>query len=175
MMSFDPRDELWNAAYNTYYDAFYEEIAAEKLINKWQMADEISKVIVAITASGSAMSGWALWNEPQFKYIWAIIAGIGAILALLHSTLGVSGRLKNWGDVKRWFATLRIDLETFRYRMSVNPDFAIDEFQKDFIEHRRRYNEGIQTKTNDILWSIKLEEKTQAELNKRVTALNNVQ
>jgi hypothetical protein len=59
--------------------------------------------------------------------------------------------------------------------MSVNPDFTIDEFQKDFIEHRRRYNEGIQSKTNDILWSNKLEEKTQAELNKRVAAINNVQ
>jgi hypothetical protein len=54
-MDFDPRDELWNAAFNTYYDAYYEEIAADKMISRWQILDELTKVLVALTASGSAM------------------------------------------------------------------------------------------------------------------------
>ncbi len=167
-MTFDPRDELWNAAFNTYYDAYYEEIAADKMINRWQILDEITKVLVAFTASGSAISGWALWSNQNFKYIWLILAGAGAVLALTHSTLGVSGRLKDWGEIKRWFATIRIDLETFRYRMTVDPEFPVDNFTKEFIDYRRRYGEGIQRLKNDIFRSNRLEKKAQSELNERL-------
>lgn len=167
-MTFDPRDELWNAAFNTYYDAYYEEMAADKMINRWQILDEITKVLVALTASGSAISGWALWSNQNFKYVWLIFAGAGAVLALIHSTLGVPGRLKDWGEIKRWFAMIRIDLETFKYRMTVDPEFSINNFTEEFVDYRKRYSEGIQRLKNDIFRSNRLEKKTQGELNERI-------
>jgi hypothetical protein len=167
-MDFDPRDELWNAAFNTYYDAYYEEIAADKMISRWQILDELTKVLVALTASGSAISGWALWSDVNFKYIWIVMAGTGALLALIHSTLGVPGRLKDWGEIKRWFAIIRIDLETFRYQMTVDPEFSVDNFSKNFIDYRRRYGEGVQRLKNDILRTNRLERKSQTDLNERI-------
>ena len=167
-MCFDPRDEIWNGTFNTYYDSFYEEIMADKIISRWQLLDEFSKVLVALTASGSALSGWALWSDPNFKHIWLLLAGFGAIFAILHSTLGVPGRLKDWGEVKRWFAMLRIELETFRYQMKFDPEFSVDNFKTEFINFRKKYCEGIQRIKNDIFWTKGLENKSQNELNDRI-------
>lgn len=167
-MSFDPRDEIWNGAFEVYYDSYYEEIMADKIINRWQILDEFSKILVALTASGSALSGWALWSDPNFKIVWLLLAGLGAVFAILHSTLAVPGRLKDWGEIKRHFAALRIELETFRYQMKFDPEFPIDEFKRSFISHRKKYSEGIQRVKNDILWTKSLEFKSQAELNDRI-------
>jgi len=45
-------------------------------MNFWSRFDTVSTVLVAITASGSTIAGWALWNEPAGKFTWGIISGI---------------------------------------------------------------------------------------------------
>lgn len=132
-MTLDPRDKLWEATYKTYYDCFKMEIASEKLIDRWQIFDELTKILVALTASGSAVAGWTMWNNPQLKVVWIVIAGIGAVLSVLHSTLDVQNRLKHWGEVKQLFATLGTDLKTFMFQMTFKPDFSVEEFTEKFI------------------------------------------
>lgn len=68
-MVFDPRDKLWEATYKTYFESFNMEIAAQNLIDRWQIVDELTKVLVALTASGSAVAGWTMWNNPNLKII----------------------------------------------------------------------------------------------------------
>jgi hypothetical protein len=167
-MSYDARDELWGAAFDTYYDAYYEELLADRIISYWQLLDEATKILVALTASGSAVSGWTLWNDPNLKYIWAILAASGAFVALVHASMGVPHRLKDWMDIKRLFAVLRIDIETFRYRISVNPDFVIDVYTAEFIEYRKRYGDGVQQLKNDFLLTRCVAKSVQRELNVRL-------
>ena len=133
-MAFDPRDELWNATYDTLYFTYYNEILCDTLVRRWQITDDLTKVLVALTASGSAISGWALWSDQRFQFLWVGIAGFAALLSIVHSALGVPSRLKDWGDSKRRFASLRIELETFQYRMRVNPEFSTEEFMKELVE-----------------------------------------
>ena len=92
------RDQLWRVSFETFYRVYYAESLTNSLINSWQRWDEVAKFVIAITATTSAVSGWALWNLPQFKIVWSIIAGLGAIFAILHTNLKVSDRLKdfNW-------------------------------------------------------------------------------
>lgn len=167
-MVFDPRDKLWEATYKTYFESFNMEIAAQNLIDRWQIVDELTKVLVALTASGSAVSGWTMWNNPKLKIIWLIVAGFGAVLAILHSALSVPSRLKHWGEVKQLLAVLRIDLETFMYQMTIYPEFSVDEFTREFTIYRKRYAEGIQKQMNDILWTRRLERKSLDTLNQRL-------
>jgi hypothetical protein len=87
--------ELWKAVFDTYYDAFYNEVLADKLVNRWQVVDDTSKILVAVTASGSALSSWALWNQPGYRFVWTGLAGFSAILGIIHTSLGVSHRLKD--------------------------------------------------------------------------------
>jgi len=93
-MATDARDELWTATFDTYYDAYYEELLAAALVRRWQRVDAFTKVLVALTASGSAVAGWTLWSQPGFKTSWTFIAGIAALLSILHSTLNVADRVK---------------------------------------------------------------------------------
>jgi hypothetical protein len=109
-MAFDPRDELWEVTFETYYDAYYNEQLADYLINRWQRVDESTKVLSALTASGTAMSGWALWSQPSFHLLWALLAGVAALLTITHAALAVPGRLKDQAELKRRFASLRTDV-----------------------------------------------------------------
>ena len=167
-MGSDPRDDLWMAAFETFYDSYYEEILADSLVSRWQWLDEAAKVLVALTATGSAVTGWALWNAAQFKTIWSIAAGFAAILAILHPTLRVPSRLTDWGEAKLYFAALRIDLETFRYRMQFDAEFPVASFSAEFLTYRKRYGEGMQRLKNDILKTKRLQTRAQDELNQRI-------
>lgn len=159
--------ELWKAVFETYYDAFYNEVLADKLVNRWQIVDDVSKMLVAVTASGSAISGWALWNQPGYRLIWTGLAGFSAILGITHSSLGVANRLKDWGEIKRSFAMLRIELETLQYRMKFDFKATNREFERQFIKHRRQYLGAVQRIKNDVLLRQGLKVKAQKDVDRR--------
>lgn len=64
------REELKKAIWETFYKAMYYEILFDEISKRWQAFDFITRLLVALTASGSAIAGWALWNNDDFKYIW---------------------------------------------------------------------------------------------------------
>ena len=164
----DPRDEIWNSTFDTYYESFYGEVVANRLARRWQLIDQITKVLVAITASGSAVAGWTLWSEEGFKILWVTIAGVAALLAIIHSAMSVADRLNDAGDVNRSFATLRIELETFRSRMRIDPEFPIEDFTQELVEFRRRYGECVQRIKDDILRTKRLRQKAQDDVDERL-------
>jgi hypothetical protein len=166
----DPRDELWRASFESFYDSTYGEAMAKNLIDRWQKVDEITRALVAITASTSAVSGWALWSKPEFHGGRLVISGIAALLAILHASLGVPGRIKDHAEDKRRFLSLRSDLETFRYEMRINPNFDVNEFSKRFLEFRKRYSDAAQAVKNDIAATRPLAKATQGEVNQRLAS-----
>jgi len=167
-MAVDPRDQIWNVTFETFYDVYFEEMMSDALIERWQWLDEGTKVVVALTATGSAVAGWALWNDPNYKWIWTVFASVSAILSIIHSALGVPGRLKGHGDNRRIFAALRIDLETFRQRMQINSEFPVDEFTSEFTKFRQRFGSAIQSVRDDILITKCLRVNTQDQLDERL-------
>ena len=48
------RDELWKATWETLYDASYYEVLFSEVLKRWQAFDFITRLLVAVTASGSA-------------------------------------------------------------------------------------------------------------------------
>jgi hypothetical protein len=160
----DQRDTLWDISFDTYYDSYHEELLANKLLYRWQLFDQICKVITAVTASGSAIAGWALWSRPGWEYVWLTVAGAGALFSILHAALGVSSYLKEWTDVKIVFLRLRTDLETFRIRMRLDPKFTIDDYTKEYEQYRKRYAEGLNIVKVDFLRTRRLELRAMDEL-----------
>ena len=159
------RNQLWQIASEPFYQCYYAELVASHLSRHWLIVDELARVMIALTAAGSVVSGWALWNNPQFKILWSIIAGLGAVLAILHTALRVPERLKELNNTQQSFTGLRIDLETFRYKMKLNPNFSTEAFNPDFLTLRKRYSEGSQRVPNDILLTKRLRRNAQVELN----------
>ena len=168
-MSFDPRDQLWEVCFDTYYECYSEEMVADHLLYRWCLLDDINKWLIAITASGSAISGWALWNDPNFKTIWIILASISAFLAITHSALGVQQRIKNWEASKKSFVDLRIEFDWLRQDMSINPDFDIELMGKRIEVLRKQYREDMSRLSPDTLRNRWLENKVQNKLNETIS------
>jgi len=167
-MEYDSRDFLWNATFKVLYYSYYEELLAENLIKKWGILDCISKVLIAFTSTGSAIAGWALWQSEGFKSLWFIIAGLAAIFSILHSTLGVSNKLKEFGDRRRYFSSLRIELETFRHFMEIFPNFDLNKYSDKYENYRKLYSAGISNSPDDFLRTKKLETLVQDQLNYKI-------
>jgi hypothetical protein len=164
----DPREGIWEASFDTYYESLFEELVASALITRWSRVDEIVKIIVAATTSSSVISGWALWNQPGFRTAWVIVSGLGAIFSLIITTLGVPTRVKSHAENKRRFVSLRVDLETFRMKMKFNPEFDVLSFAKEFDDYRRRYSDNIQLLGNDTLRTDRFDKKMQGQVNIRL-------
>ena len=165
---FDERDIIWEKIFEIYYDAFYYELLSEKIIHKWILVDNITRLLVALTASGSAISGWKLWNQDGWQYLWLALASLSAVLSIIHATLNVTQKIKDWTDTKRNFASLRNNLELIRAEMSMDRNFDIDEFKKSHKINKDLYGKHYTVLPNDFISTKRLKRKTQEELNHKL-------
>jgi hypothetical protein len=168
-MPVDPRDQLWDVVYETWYDSYYEELLADALITRWLRLDEFTKVVVALTSSGSAVAGFALWKTPDLTWLWPTLGGVSAVLAIVTERLAVAFKLRDHGATMRAFASIRIDLDTLRAKMRVNPNFDMAALEQEYLTLRKRYGEAYSGIKSDILATQSLEQRVQADLNQRLT------
>ena len=167
-MTHDPRDIIWNRSFDTYYELYFYEELADRLINRWMATDEVTKVLVALTATGSTVAGWAFWQDPAGKTTWVLLAAVATVFSIVHAALAVPGKMKDWEDFKRAAVTLRIRAETFRHRMEIDPMFDISAFTNEYELTRKEYGELIQRQRNDILKTRSLRLKTQLDLDRKL-------
>lgn len=167
-MTFDQRDKIWESSFEIYYDCYFEEMIADHLLYRWCLLDDINKWLIAVTASSSAVAGWTLWSEPGLKLAWAFLASASAFLAITHSALGVQQRIKNWEDAKKSFSALRIELNSLRQDMTIDPEFVIENVMKKMKSLRSRYCDQMSRLSPDTLRTRKLEFRIQDTLNKTI-------
>lgn len=140
-MTNDIHDRLWRSAYYQWYNTAYNVELASRMVDRLKTVDDITKVLVALTASGSAIAGWALWSRPGFDLGWALLAGVGALLAIVHGSLGIPARLKDWLEVKQGFLGLRAALEAARSTMANHADFDPVELERCLSEAASKFAE----------------------------------
>lgn len=162
------RDVLWKAAYETFYYVYYDELLVETLIARWLAIDQIAKLAMALTATGSVVAGWSLWSNPALKVAWAILAGFGAVCAIVHTSWGITFRLRDFEQCKSKLLCLRIDLETFRVRLAINRNFSVAEMEQEFIRLRERLSNDC-FKMSDIWATERLRRSVQYDLNARIS------
>lgn len=168
-MTKESRDKIWEKSFITYYDCYFEEMISESLVYRWGVLDDVTKVLVALTASSSVVAGWALWNVDGFKSVWLILAGLAAFLSILHASLNVQSKVKEWEGLKKEFTGLRIDIETFRHKMEINPEFDVEKFTKEFESQRSTFSNLMKRLNGDIARTKGFELKTQNKLNVRLS------
>jgi hypothetical protein len=151
-MATDPRDTLWKYSFDTYYDAYFEELLADSLIKRWMRIDFGVKIIVALTASGSAVAGLTLWNEPGLKAVWAAISLIAAVGSIFHTTVQAANLIKEHTKSNADFASLRNGLEDFRRDLNIHPQFDVDSKNAEFDKLRKKYDECSRNTPRD--WTV---------------------
>lgn len=162
------RDELWNAVWDGFYDAFYNEILFGEILKNWQKFDFITRLVIAFTASGSAIAGWTLWNDDDYKILWVFIAGAASILSIIHTTLNTPDRVKNYAALANNISDIRLEYETFQHELKIYREFDVDE---SFIKHkelRAKYKQILQSYSPDFLTTDKIKNTSQTMLNKKL-------
>ena len=168
-MPTDARDDIWKAAYSTMYEAGYNEILADYIMARWQRFDDVVKILVALTATGSSgAAGLAIWSLAVFKQIWIALAAIAVILSIVSASLRAPDRLKSWAGSKQECGALYNELETFMFRMRINREFSVADFAKEFENFRSRYSSAKQRIPNDWLATKTIGIRSQEDLNERI-------
>lgn len=156
------KDTYWQPTFETLYDAWYHELASRALLIRWEKADFWVTLLAAVTASGSAVAGWALWTQPGWKTVWVVLAAVVGVLVIIHGALRVTTRVKEQGELQSLFSGLRIDTETFRHQL--NTGVQIDEAKKTFSDLRKKLSEYINRSHPDIAFTKGLQKNVQEKL-----------
>lgn len=99
------------------------------VLSRWNLIFEIA---IALGASGSGVAGYAFFDTPNGKFIWAPIALAAAVLATLKPIFGLSGKIQKytelWSGYNANFISLKRLVSEIRDRKYYAP------------EHRERFN-----------------------------------
>jgi len=159
------RDELWKASWESLYDASYYEILFGEVSKSWQFFDFITRLLVALTASGSAVAGWVLWNDEQFKVAWVIAAGVASVLSILHTTFNTPERINSYSKLANEVSGIRLDYETFHHELKVYPEFDIDNKFQMHKELREKFRKALDIYSPDFMTTDRIRHRSQTLLN----------
>jgi hypothetical protein len=95
--------DLRNACLNELY---YKGVADRA--SNWNTGFEI---IIALFASGSAISAWNVWRTASGQSAWAILAGLATVAAYLKPILRHAERAKTATSLHTGFKGLHLELE----------------------------------------------------------------
>jgi len=157
--------EIWNNLYETHYGAFYEELCAEHALKVWRRYDAVFKALQIITASGSAIAGWSLWHQDEFRGIWAALAGSAVVLSIVHSVLNISDKIKEDTITYSKFKSIRVQCEQLSSHMKIKAYERLSDYKRDYMEIRSTYDTASANKKPDFLLLKSTEEKIQSKLN----------
>jgi hypothetical protein len=162
------RDELWKATWETLYDVSYYEVLFDVVLKRWQTFDFLTRLLVAVTASGSAVAGWALWNDENFKVPWMAVAGVASLMSIIHATLNTPDRVKNYTKLCNAISNVCLDYETFQHELKIYPKFDVDTNFTKYKELRSNYHKALESFSPDFLTTDKLRHKAQTILNTKL-------
>lgn len=119
-------EPIYYDIYDRYFDVSHQELILGRLIDRWSRIDLGIRLIIALTASGSAVAGWTLWETEGAKEYWAAVSGLAAVLAIVHSTIKISDLVEK-GKIAHTMAwDLRMQFEKLMrdYRRSPNQELG---------------------------------------------------
>jgi hypothetical protein len=158
------QDRFREAILDTYYDSYYQELMCDFLGSRWASIDVAASFVVAITASGSALTGLAYWSTPDGKPYWAAIAVASSLIALAHGVLHVGHKVKIWGDLRRTFIELRVKLETLIQDLAI--ERSPEQQKRQFHELRELYSRLASEAPSDLIATAGARKKVQDSLDR---------
>lgn len=157
---------FWQPSFETLYDASFQELASECIVTRWTKVHYATAILTATTASSSAISGWALWNDTNGKFFWVSLAAAASVLSIIHGALNVPSKIKEEEQRRQDFSALRVDLETFRHSLTVGREF--EEAKKTFEKLRERLSKLVSKATPDLVFTTGARKGVQAKVNEKL-------
>jgi len=103
----------WKETFRYYELAYYYELLASTLARRWDRWAGGISFMIALTSSGSAISGWAFWQNGGIgHFVWAVLAGCASVLSIVQSRLNVRSHIKQQRLLRKRFSQIRNALQT---------------------------------------------------------------
>lgn len=130
-MSYEP---LWKEIFDKYYDVSYQELLVDRLVSRWAHIDIFFRFLIAATASGSAISGWAVWSNPELKIVWSVISSIAALSSLLYGVIPISQLIKEGTKSHSEFNALRVQFDQMILDFKMDQGGNLDKHRKELAK-----------------------------------------
>jgi hypothetical protein len=168
--SADPRAALFDECWKAYYDAYYSHLLADLIAGRWQTLDQISKLLVALFSTSSAVAGWSIWTaNVGGKWTWAVCAGVATVLSIVQTSLGVSDRLKTMLESRARMLRIKLQFETMFSGMRLDPAFDVVKVKEKFETLQQEYNEAAAQMPKDWIYTKRDADEVQQTLNKMLS------
>jgi hypothetical protein len=159
-------EEYWNLSFDALYDASFYELTSAHVIRSWNLIDLVISLCTAFIIAASAVTGWALWENPKGKLIWGCIAAAGSTLAIFHSILAVPRRITKEAERQQHFSALKTDL--IHFRASLPRSLDVLKAQKRFDMLRERLRRSVSETPQDIVLTLSARKAIQKTVNKKL-------
>jgi len=159
-------DQLWQRLFDIKYQAYFEEMCIERSLTWWKRVDIGAKILHGATTSGSAVAGWSLWNDPEYKTVWAIVAGGTALLSLTNIAVNVSEKLKEDTVTYTEFRSIRIHCDRLQHYMQIGAYERLSDYLRDFVDIWKEFEASNTRKKPDFFLTEKAKITIQTRLNR---------
>jgi hypothetical protein len=159
-------EEYWDLSFDALYDACYYELASAHVIRSWNLIDLVISLCTAFIIAASAVTGWALWENPKGKLIWGCVAAAASTLAIFHSILAVPRRITKEAERQQHFSELKTDL--IHFRASLPRGLDVLKAQKRFEMLREKLRRNVSETPQDIVLTQSARKAIQKTVNKKL-------
>ena len=155
---------LRRRSWKLYYRCEYQMAKLDMLGERWMHFDVPIRWLVAITATGSVVAGFAFWETSPGRIVWGSIAVLAAVGSITHGVLDTPGRIKSLQNELNTFSSLALDAEDLYSRLNASTDINLGEAEEEFQALRKRYNEGKISLKRDYLLTKKIRYRAKASV-----------
>lgn len=151
--------------YNLYRTALLNcKYYADRLVTlqKWNTIFEIALVI----GTSGTIGTWAIWKSDFGGYVWPIIGGIAAVLAITKPVVQLSRRIEQYSKLWANYSGLFYDLDLLVSEISATRTLT-PETLKSFSAAQERYK-GLALREEDPRPVEKLRRKYYEEVNREI-------
>jgi hypothetical protein len=164
-MAIDPRDVIWDESQDLRYHVNYAEVLITALLARWVWLDTITKIAVAISSTGAALTGFVFWKNNDYTFLWPMFTSASTLLAIVSSQLDVAEKLRRYSTSATELGGLSVEIGSLIVRMKINDSFPVDAFEESLLELRSKYAARASKFSHDLLLTRRLRIDAQAITN----------
>lgn len=153
--------------YNAYRTALLNRKYYGHQLTKYRKFNIIFEWVIAAGATGSGVSGFALWETEPGKIIWSVVAGTAIVLATLKPMLNLGKSIERYTTLFTGHGKIYRNLESLVADVAFEQQLT-KEMDKRFVEARVGFEDLDQH--DDPKPNRKLLQKFQEEVNRQIPA-----